>query len=481
MIFAEVDSQTKEMLKLIGEDGDSFAQRAEIYFERRPQLIEMVEELQKSYCVLAERYDRLRSESAKFHHDQMLKNSIKIDDSDGLNTAKSTKNSNASSSAESMLEDPEFKENELSVRCTKVERNLNGNVSKACDYKIKDISRVHSSKSENGAYLYNSKKEVDDLVHEEIKICTHSPKVERGSNTDDSKGYEPKTERNRSTYGLNGENGDSDNDPKGETGDSACDVKRDAVKLTNNLECENRAQENEEIEKRMQYWKEERESDLDALSLNECDVKRNSNSSEYGSKRYNGDYAYLKERESYPELKVGDSKGEGHDSTYATYASKRENGDFTCDVKREGGDYNLERQSQTPQLKFEHCAHDLKREVANNLKRESAYSTHDMYNAECSAARFEPVDLSLKNDTWVEMRNQLSWMMKENMRQQRELIKKNAEKRETIKQLQLDLIKLNEENNALQHNLMISQPVPSENRVHLWRWRSLSVNKLFGR
>ncbi|KAL4201391.1 hypothetical protein AMTRI_Chr02g215840 [Amborella trichopoda] len=251
--LSEVDSQMKEMLKIIGEDGDSFAQRAEMYFEKRPQRIEM---------------------SANFHHDQMLKNSIKIDDS-GLNTAKSMKNTAKSTKTsnesrldlESMVEDPEIKENELSVRCMKVERNFNGN----------DISHVHSSKNENGEYLYDSKKEVEDLVLEEINLCTQFPKA-----------YDPKKERTHSTYGLNGENGDSDNDPKRGAGDSACDVKRDTVKLTNNLE----------------YWKEERESDHDALSLNECDVKRNNNIFEYGSKRYNGDYACLKERESCTKLKV---------------------------------------------------------------------------------------------------------------------------------------------------------------------------------
>ncbi|XP_011627643.1 protein NETWORKED 3A-like [Amborella trichopoda] len=152
MIVAEVDSQMKEMMKIIGEDGDSFAQRAEMYFEKRPQPKSM------------------------------------------KNTAKSTKTSNESRlDPESMVEDPEIKENELS--------------------------------NENGEYLYDSKKEVEDLVLEEINLCTQFPNA-----------YDPKKERTHSTYGLNGENGDSDNDPKRGAGDSACDVKRDTVKLTNNLE-----------------------------------------------------------------------------------------------------------------------------------------------------------------------------------------------------------------------------------------------------
>ncbi|KAL6011738.1 hypothetical protein ACLOJK_002203 [Asimina triloba] len=50
------------MLTLIQDDGDSFAQRAEMYYKKRPQLIKMVEDFHKSHRCLAERYDQLRSE-----------------------------------------------------------------------------------------------------------------------------------------------------------------------------------------------------------------------------------------------------------------------------------------------------------------------------------------------------------------------------------------------------------------------------------
>ncbi|CAI9108016.1 OLC1v1007524C1 [Oldenlandia corymbosa var. corymbosa] len=51
------------MLKLIEEDADSFAQRAEMYYKKRPQLISMVEEFYRTYRSLAERYDQFKSES----------------------------------------------------------------------------------------------------------------------------------------------------------------------------------------------------------------------------------------------------------------------------------------------------------------------------------------------------------------------------------------------------------------------------------
>ncbi|KAL0458006.1 UNVERIFIED_CONTAM: protein NETWORKED 3A [Sesamum latifolium] len=51
------------MLKLIEEDADSFAQRAEMYYKKRPELISMVEDFYRTHRSLAERYDQIRSES----------------------------------------------------------------------------------------------------------------------------------------------------------------------------------------------------------------------------------------------------------------------------------------------------------------------------------------------------------------------------------------------------------------------------------
>lgn len=51
------------MLKLIEEDADSFAQRAEMYYKKRPELISMVEEFYRAHRSLAERYDQLKSDS----------------------------------------------------------------------------------------------------------------------------------------------------------------------------------------------------------------------------------------------------------------------------------------------------------------------------------------------------------------------------------------------------------------------------------
>ncbi|KAJ6710437.1 PROTEIN NETWORKED 3A-RELATED [Salix koriyanagi] len=51
------------MLKLVEPDADSFAQRAEMYYKKRPELISMVEDFYRAHRSLAERYDQLKFDS----------------------------------------------------------------------------------------------------------------------------------------------------------------------------------------------------------------------------------------------------------------------------------------------------------------------------------------------------------------------------------------------------------------------------------
>lgn len=55
----ELEMKVKKMLSLIQEDGDTFAKRAEMFYKRRPLLIESVEDLHGSYISLAKKYNRL--------------------------------------------------------------------------------------------------------------------------------------------------------------------------------------------------------------------------------------------------------------------------------------------------------------------------------------------------------------------------------------------------------------------------------------
>ncbi|GAB2215471.1 hypothetical protein Droror1_Dr00019856 [Drosera rotundifolia] len=60
--LAELDQKTKAMLQLIDEDADSFAQRAEMFYKKRPELISMVEELYRAHRSLAERFEQLKND-----------------------------------------------------------------------------------------------------------------------------------------------------------------------------------------------------------------------------------------------------------------------------------------------------------------------------------------------------------------------------------------------------------------------------------
>lgn len=64
-IISEMDQNVKRMLKLIEEDADSFAKRAEMYYQKRPELINLVEEFYRMYRSLAERYDHVTGELRK--------------------------------------------------------------------------------------------------------------------------------------------------------------------------------------------------------------------------------------------------------------------------------------------------------------------------------------------------------------------------------------------------------------------------------
>lgn len=59
MFYAtDMDSKVKAMIKLLNEDADSFARRAEMYYKKRPELMKLVEEFYRAYRALAERYDQ---------------------------------------------------------------------------------------------------------------------------------------------------------------------------------------------------------------------------------------------------------------------------------------------------------------------------------------------------------------------------------------------------------------------------------------
>ncbi|CAA7037907.1 unnamed protein product [Microthlaspi erraticum] len=63
----KMDDRVNHMLKLIEEDADSFAKKAQMYYQKRPELIQCVEDFYRMYRALAERYDQASGELQKNH------------------------------------------------------------------------------------------------------------------------------------------------------------------------------------------------------------------------------------------------------------------------------------------------------------------------------------------------------------------------------------------------------------------------------
>ncbi|KAK6139132.1 hypothetical protein DH2020_003849 [Rehmannia glutinosa] len=59
-----MDDKVNRILDLTEDNGDTFAMRAEMYYQNRPQLIQMVQHLRTSYHALADKYYHLKSESS---------------------------------------------------------------------------------------------------------------------------------------------------------------------------------------------------------------------------------------------------------------------------------------------------------------------------------------------------------------------------------------------------------------------------------
>jgi chromosome segregation ATPase len=66
--LTDMDIKIKAMLKLIEEDADSFAKRAEMFYKKRPELVHLVEEFYRAYRALAERCDHISGELRQMHY-----------------------------------------------------------------------------------------------------------------------------------------------------------------------------------------------------------------------------------------------------------------------------------------------------------------------------------------------------------------------------------------------------------------------------
>ncbi|XP_077251812.1 protein NETWORKED 3C-like [Tasmannia lanceolata] len=123
--LSDIDEKTDAMLKLIEEDGDSFAQRSEMYYKKRPELVKMVEEFHRSYRSLAERFYQLKVESTQTTQSSSSSSSNYIKQAQdshsstklALGCDDDSKLENPNSNPESVVEDPYF---ECEQKCTAI-------------------------------------------------------------------------------------------------------------------------------------------------------------------------------------------------------------------------------------------------------------------------------------------------------------------------------------------------------------------------
>ncbi|EOA29248.1 hypothetical protein CARUB_v10025522mg [Capsella rubella] len=103
--LSELDAKTKSMLMLIEGNADSFAQRAEAYYKKRPELVSFVEDFYRSHRSLAERFDHLRSSDHPSRSSKLPQESVS--DSNSLFEFED---------ADSEIEDPDHEEHDSSSK-----------------------------------------------------------------------------------------------------------------------------------------------------------------------------------------------------------------------------------------------------------------------------------------------------------------------------------------------------------------------------
>ncbi|KAF0908614.1 hypothetical protein E2562_026658 [Oryza meyeriana var. granulata] len=64
----EMETRVKAMLRLLGEEADTFGKKAEMYYRRRPEVINHVEQVYRAYRALVGRYEHLSKELHKANH-----------------------------------------------------------------------------------------------------------------------------------------------------------------------------------------------------------------------------------------------------------------------------------------------------------------------------------------------------------------------------------------------------------------------------
>jgi hypothetical protein len=184
MFIAELNEKTNAMLKLIEEDADSFAKRAEMYYKKRPELVSMVEDFYRTHRSLAERYDQVKPDTGNGHlvlgGSPFASAKYQIEKLMSFADTTYSENFDIDESMESEVDDPEHEEKEVAKfhhNYTKEERvssvAVNDEVMRLRD-EIKKISQENT--------VHKEQLKQKDVVCDEVMKLREEIEKLRGEN-----------------------------------------------------------------------------------------------------------------------------------------------------------------------------------------------------------------------------------------------------------------------------------------------------------
>ncbi|KAG7591177.1 K Homology domain [Arabidopsis thaliana x Arabidopsis arenosa] len=212
-----MEEKVKYTLKIIDGDGDTFAKRAEMYYRKRPEIVNFVEEAFRSYRALAERYDHLSTELQSANH--MIATAfpehvpfplVDDDDDDGDDPKKPPKHLHLIPSGTNIPQVPEvpkkeFKSQSLMVSSKKGPDVLKSSVSSSAlvssglskEEALEEIDKIHkgilvlqtekefvrSSYEQSYEKYWNLENEVEEM---QKRVCSLQDEVGVGAEIEDA-------------------------------------------------------------------------------------------------------------------------------------------------------------------------------------------------------------------------------------------------------------------------------------------------------
>ncbi|MCD7468032.1 hypothetical protein HAX54_005819 [Datura stramonium] len=176
--LAELDEKTEAILRIIEEDADTFAQRAEMYFNKRPELVNMLGEIYRSHRLLAEGYDQIKCVSilaswksalpfTKYSDEKFIRSIEKSYDSYSESFEQESESSDLSE-----IEDPDNNDEEIPIQVEK-EKIEASSVSLRTDHEVLKLSEEIERLKEENRVQQELLMQKDEEKREAIRqLCT---------------------------------------------------------------------------------------------------------------------------------------------------------------------------------------------------------------------------------------------------------------------------------------------------------------------